>query len=110
MIDLDALDELVLRWPLEPMPAGLREDLRAALAELRASRRVMETSRGDVRWLMQAVLDRVEWTAPDGCPEHLCEFTTNPEKGACSFHEEWFGIADRHGLLEWLDPELEAPK
>ena len=66
-------------------------------------------AREDIRWLMQAVLDRTEWTAPDGCPEHLCEFETNPEKGACSFHEEWFGIADRHGLLmEWLDPELEG--
>lgn len=63
--------------------------------------------RGDVQWLMQAVLDRTEWTAPDGCPEHQCEFTTNPEKGACSFHEQWFGIADRYDLLEWLGPEAE---
>lgn len=50
---------------------------------------------------MQVVLDRSEH-APDGCPDHACEFFTNPEKGACSFHEEWFGIADRYGLMGWL--------
>ncbi len=23
------------------------------------------------------------------CPPHNCEFFTNPEKGACDFHERW---------------------
>jgi hypothetical protein len=35
-------------------------------------------------------------------PDHNCEFGTNPLKGACDFHEEWFGVAERNGMMEML--------
>lgn len=58
----------------------------------------------DSYWLQFTWLD--EFCTPDeqerDIPDHNCEFGTNPEKGACDFHEEWFGVAERNGLMDQI--------
>ena len=69
----------------------------------------VEVLTADVRWLMQELLDdRTKMT--DRCPDHICEFDTKPDKGACAFHERWFDCAAHVGLLdEWAEEDLYDP-
>lgn len=57
--------------------------------------------RESLRWLLRITAEgAVGEAGEDGTPAHSCEFTTNPEKGACDFHFLWWQAVDRAGLLE----------
>ena len=57
-----------------------------------------------LRWVMVEFLDSSEsHGGGTHIPAHLCEFDTNPEKGACTFHELWFEAAELAGLMDEFD-------
>jgi hypothetical protein len=60
-----------------------------------------------LRWVMRAWLDDTTTIIGLHMPDHYCEFETDPEKGACLFHEEWFTAAERCGLLkDWAEDDM----
>jgi len=62
--------------------------------------------KAQLRWVMVEWLDDTDHG--EHIPPHMCEFITNPEKGACSFHEQWFDAASACGLMdEWADADAE---
>lgn len=57
-------------------------------SEFTALRADVAALRGALEWALDYIADGLE------VPAHECEFTTNPEKGACDFHEAYFGACD----------------
>lgn len=68
---------------------------------LRAAHTI-RTLREDSAWLMETWL--YEYTDLDKADEHIvdhsCDFDTRPDYGACDWHEKWFDIAERNGMME----------
>jgi len=52
-----------------------------------------------LRWALIALAENSTTTHADGTPDHTCDFVTNPEKGGCDFHEEYWTAAELVGLL-----------
>jgi hypothetical protein len=40
-------------------------------------------------WALEYIADGTDSSLGE-TPEHTCEFITNPEKGACDFHDRYF--------------------
>ena len=55
--------------------------------------------RASLRWALIALAENAATTHVDGTPDHTCDFVTNPEKGGCDFHEEYWTAAELVGLL-----------
>lgn len=64
--------------------------------------RELKRLREDSAWLMETWL--YEYTNLDQGDQHIvdhsCDFVHQPDIGACDFHERWFGIAERNGMME----------
>jgi len=53
-------------------------------------------------WAKREIDDAAEAWDENGTPGHVCEFRTNPEKGACSFHDGYWtvdALLRKHGRL-----------
>ena len=50
-------------------------------------------------WAMQEIADSGT-VDKHGIPSHTCEYTTDPDRGSCAFHEHWVEAC------EALEPHL----
>ena len=75
-----------------------RPEVLATLARVAAPVDV-ERLRAALRWALIALAENSTTTHADGTPDHTCDFATNPEKGGCDFHEEYWTAAELVGLL-----------
>ena len=64
---------------------------------LRELRRERDEARAHLRWALLALVDM--GAQADGTPDHWCDFTHNPLKGGCDFHEMFWSAAELVGLL-----------
>lgn len=63
--------------------------------------RMLKQLRGDSAWLMETWLyEYTDLNKTDHIVEHDCDFANRPDIGACDWHEKWFGIAGRNGMME----------
>lgn len=69
------------------------------LAELSetAEKRLAEAEKA-LGWAIEYIADGADYAAGE-TPLHDCEFESNPEKGACDFHEQFFSAIEARAAL-----------
>jgi hypothetical protein len=94
--------EALLRRHAERLAQSMveeRHEVSRALFDLLNEARKL---RDDSAWLMETWL--YEYTNLDQGEQHIvdhsCDFALRPDIGACDFHEKWFGIAERNGMMD----------
>lgn len=69
--------------------AGTADLLHRLATALEAADADAERLREALEWAMSEISDGAAYHDDNGIPEHDCEFSSNPEKGACDFHDRW---------------------
>lgn len=68
---------------------------------MEAAAKAIRQLRNDSYWLMETWLyEYTDLSKTDHIPDHDCDFNHRPDIGACDWHENWFGIAERNGMME----------
>ena len=85
---------------------ALNDSLDRLATALEAADADAKRLRSSLNWALDEISDNAESHDDSGIPDHLCEFYSNPEKGACDFHEQW---ADAECLTGRIDCAAEEP-
>ena len=76
-------------WPKQEREERLARARKALATALEESARDTERLSNALVWALHVIADDADGVDDSGVPTHACEFHTNPEKGACNFHEGW---------------------